>query len=304
MSEKTVVTGAFGYTGKYIARRLLAQGHEVLTLTGRPERVLPEFAGKVRAAAFNFDQPDLLRASLEGARVLYNTYWVRFNHGSTTFDQAVANTRTLVKAAKQAGVERIVHVSITNPSLSSPLPYFHGKALLEQAVRESGLSYTIVRPTVIYGLEDILINNIAWLLRRFPLFAVPGSGEYQLQPIYVEDMAELVVRAGADGQNRVMDAVGPDIFSFNQLLELVADSVGSRALRLHLAPGLALALSRVIGQFLGDVVLTRDEVEGLSAGLLVSKDAPTGWTKLAAWLAQNRGAVGMRYASELKRHYQ
>jgi len=303
MSNTVAVTGAFGYTGKYIARRLLAQGQEVITLTGRPERGLAEFAGKIRAVPFNFDQPERLRASLQGVRVLYNTYWVRFDHGSTTFDAAVRNTRTLIRAAKEAGVERMVHVSITNPSSDSRLPYFRGKALLEQSLRESGLSYAILRPTVIYGLEDILINNIAWLLRRFPVFAVPGSGEYRLQPVYVEDMADLAVRAGAARENTVIDAVGPDIFSFNQLLDLVAESVGSRALRLRLPAGLALNLSRVVGVLLGDVVLTRDEVAGLSAGLLVSRDAPTGQTRLADWLRANREQVGLRYASELRRHY-
>ena len=306
MANKAAVTGAFGYTGKYIARRLLADGQDVITLTGSPERAIGPgalHAGRVKAFPFHFDQPELLRASLEGVDTLYNTYWVRFSHGARTFDRAVENTRTLVRAAREAGVRRIVHVSITNPSVESRLPYFHGKALLEQSVRESGLAYTILRPTVIYGAEDILINNIAWLLRRFPVFAIPGSGEYGLQPIFVEDMAELAVRAGKASTNQVIDAVGPEIFSFNELLALVADSLGSRSLRVHLPAGLALQLSRVIGLLLGDVVLTQDEVDGLSAGLLVSQDAPTGWTKLGDWLRKNRDVVGMHYASELKRHY-
>jgi uncharacterized protein YbjT (DUF2867 family) len=304
MSKKSAVTGAFGYTGKYIARRLLAQGQEVITLTGRPERSLPEFAGQIPAYAFNFDQPERLRASLEGVQVLYNTYWVRFDHGNSTYARAVENTRTLIRAAKDAGVERIVHVSITNPSLDSPLPYFRGKAQIEEAIRASGLSYAILRPTVLFGLEDILINNIAWLLRRFPVFAVPGSGEYRLQPVYVEDMAELAVQAGAAADNRVIDVVGPRIYTFNELLDVIAHNVGSRSLRVNLPAGVALALSREIGRLLGDVVLTRDEVDGLAAGLLISKDAPTGWTRLEDWLAQNHAVVGMRYASEIKRHYQ
>jgi NADH dehydrogenase len=234
---------------------------------------------------------------------LYNTYWVRFDHGDHTFESAVANTRILIRAAREAGVKRIVHVSITNPSPDSPLPYFRGKALLERSVRESGLAYAILRPTVIFGAEDILINNIAWLLRRFPVFAIPGSGSYRLQPIFVEDMAELAVRAGAALDNQVIDAVGPDIFTFNELLDLVAHSLGSHTMHVHLPAEMALALSRVIGALTGDVVLTRDEIAGLSAGLLVSSAAPTGWTRLADWLAQNRSSVGMRYASELRRHY-
>ena len=303
MTTKAAVTGAFGYTGKYIARLLLANGQDVITLTGRPERGLPEFAGRIRALPFHFDQPKRLRESLNGVDVLYNTYWVRFNYGTQTYERAVANTRTLIRAAREAGVRRIVHVSITNPTPESRLPYFHGKALLEQAVQDSGLEYTILRPTVIFGAEDILINNIAWLLRHFPVFAVPGSGEYRLQPIFVEDMAELAVRAGQSRANEIIDAVGPDIFTFNELLALVAGSLKSKALRVHLPAGLALQLSRLIGLLLRDVVLTQDEVEGLSAGLLVSKSAPTGRTRLADWLAQNHAAVGRQYASELSRHY-
>jgi len=303
MSHKIAVTGAFGYTGQYIARRLLAEGREVITLTGRPERPLPDLAGKIAAYAFDFERPELLRAHLEGVDTLYNTYWVRFDHGRTRFAQAVENTRTLFAAARAAGVRRLVHVSITNPALDSPLPYFRGKAELEQALRDAGLSYAILRPTVVFGREDILINNIAWLLRRFPLFAVPGSGSYRLQPIAVDDLAELAVQAGAGSENQTLDAVGPDIFSFNELLDLVAHTVGSRALRLHLPPGLALGLSQVVGLFLGDVVLTPDEVAGLSADLLVSAQPPTGRTRLVDWLDAHRATVGRHYASELARHY-
>jgi len=303
MTQKTAVTGAFGYTGRYIARRLLADGQDVITLTGRPQQPLPEFAGRVRAFPFHFERPEQLRASLAGIDTLYNTYWVRFDHGDQTFERAVANTRILIDAAREAGVRRIVHVSITNPSIDSPLPYFRGKALLEQAVTASGLDYTILRPTVIFGPEDILINNIAWLLRRFPVFAVPGSGEYRLQPIFVEDLAELALRAGKQAHNAVIDAVGPDIFSFDELLDLLARILGSRAVRIHLPAGLALQLSRVIGALLGDVLLTRDEIDGLSADLLVSSSAPTGWTRLEDWLQRNRASVGEKYASELRRHF-
>ncbi len=304
MHTKVAVTGVFGYTGKYIARRLLAQGQEVVCLTGRPERAQgSELGGRVRAVPFHFEDPARLRANLEGIEVLYNTYWVRFDHGQQTYARAVENSRLLFRAAREAGVRRVVHVSITNPNLDSDLPYFRGKAELEAALGESGLGYSILRPTVIYGAEDILINNIAWLLRRFPFFTVPGSGAYRLQPIFVEDMAELALRAGKATANEVLDAVGPEIFSFDELLDLVARAVGSRALRLHAPAGLALGLSQLVGAVLGDVVLTSDEVKGLSAGLLVSSAPPTGWTHLQAWLFANREAVGKHYHSELKRHY-
>ncbi len=297
-----VVTGAFGYTGKYIARRLLAMDYRVRTLTGHPERPNP-FGDQVGVVPFNFHDMVALLSSLKGADVLYNTYWVRFEHGNATFDRAVENTRTLIRAAEEAGVRRLVHVSIANPSLDSPLPYYRGKAVLEQAIRESGLSYAILRPTVIFGLEDILINNIAWLLRRFPLFVVPGAGDYALQPIFVEDMAKLAVDAAQKEENVVLDAVGPEIYTFDELLHLVAGVLGRRARVVHLPPVIALTLSRLIGYLVRDVVLTPEEIQGLMADLLVSHDPPTGSTHLSDWLRQNADNVGARYTSELKRHY-
>lgn len=298
---KTAVTGAFSYSGRYMARRLLAEGHEVITLTGHPNRPDP-FGGQVKAYPLDFDAADTARA-LMGVEVLFNTYWVRFDHGRYTQTGAVANTRTLLRAAQSAGVRRIVHISITQPSIESSLPYFSGKALNEQAVVESGLSYAILRPTVLFGFEDVLINNIAWVLRRFPFFAQMGNGSYPIQPIYVDDLARLAVEVGNHTDNLVWDAVGPDIFSFDALVRLVGEQIGQPARIVHAPPGLALAAARLISLFVGDVMLTRDEVDGLMAGLLVSSEPPRGLTHLAGWLAKNKDTVGLRYASEMARHF-
>jgi NADH dehydrogenase len=300
--ELDVVTGAFGYTGKYITRRLLSMGKRVRTLTGHPNRENP-FGDQVSVSPFNFDDPAALTKSLRGATTLYNTYWVRFSHGQVTFDRAVENTKTLIRAAEQAAVRRIVHVSITSASEDSPLPYFRGKGLLERAIIHSRLSYAIVRPTVIFGAEDILINNIAWLLRRFPVFVVPGSGDYGLQPVSVKDMAEIAVDAAHHDEDVIVDAVGPETYTFDELVRLIAAKIRSRARIIHLRPGLALFLSRLLSYVVNDVLLTRDEVEGLMSNLLVSESAPTGQTRLSDWLDQNADSVGAKYASELKRHY-
>ncbi|MEW6094798.1 MAG: NAD(P)H-binding protein [Chloroflexota bacterium] len=298
---KTAVTGAFSYSGKYITRRLLADGHEVITLTGHPNRPDP-FDGKVKAYPLDFDEASLTR-SLRGVEVLFNTYWIRFDQDSNTQPRAVTNTQTLVKAAKAAGVRRMVHVSITNPSADSPLPYFWGKAANEQAVIASGMSYAILRPTVLFGTEDILINNIAWILRRFPFFGQIGDGQYKLQPVYVDDLAALAVEAGSRKDNFIWDAVGPDIFTFDELVHLVGENIGHPRPILHLPPGLALAAAQVISLFVRDVVLTPEEVDGLMAGLLVSSEPPRGATRLADWLQENRDTVGVKYASELARHF-
>ena len=301
-SELNVVTGAFGYTGKYIARRLLADGIRVKTLTGHPERPNP-FGAQVVAAPFNFDDLPTLIDQLSGASTLYNTYWVRFSRGEVTFDRAVENTRTLIQAAKDAGVGRIVHVSITNPSLNSSLPYFRGKAQVEEAIVDSGMSYAIIRPTVIFGIEDILINNIAWMLRRFPLFVVPGGGGYRFQPIFVEDLAGLAVDAGGQEDNLILDAAGPETYTFDEFVRLVGQTMGSRTKIVHLPSALALGISKIVGYFLGDVVLTRDEITGLMSDLLISDAPPAGNTSLKSWLTINVATLGGSYTSELDRHY-
>jgi len=241
--------------------------------------------------------------SLAGVSVLYNTYWIRFGHGKQTHDLAVANTRSLIRAAQMAGVGRIVHISITNPDPASDLPYFRGKALLEEDVRTSGISYAIVRPTVIFGKEDILINNIAFLLRKAPVFLAPGDGRYRLQPVFAEDVAAIAVGAAHATGDLVMDAVGPEIFSFDELLSLIARTVGSRTIRVHAPSRIALLAARMLGTVLGDVLLTADELAGLMTNLLISNSPPTGSTLLSSWLMENAATVGTSYSSELQRHF-
>ena len=179
MSESLthMVTGATGYTGRYIARRLLEEGHTVQSITGHPQRDNP-FGDQVALHPFNFDRPDLLRETLSGTDTLFNTYWIRVNYGDRTHERCVEETRILFNAAKDAGVRRIVHVSVTNPDPDSPLPYFRGKGQLEEELRGLGISYAILRPTLLFSTEDILLNNIAWTIRKFPVVLLPGTGNY------------------------------------------------------------------------------------------------------------------------------
>lgn len=299
-SELHVVTGAFGYSGKYIAKRLLSEGKTVRTLTNSPRRVNP-FGRSVEVHPFNFDNPAALAESLKGASVLYNTYWVRFNHKTFQHSVAVDNTMRLFEAAKVAGVGRIVHVSITNPSLDSPLEYFHGKAVLEQSLIGSGIPHTILRPAVLFGPEDILINNIAWALRHLPVFGVFGDGRYRLQPIHVDDLAQLAVTEGTETSNRVIDAIGPETFAYVDLVRAIATAIGVHRPIMNVPPWLGFAVGKVVGMCVGDVMITREEIKGLMADLLCTDSPPSGTTRLTDWLRENSGAVGRRYASELAR---
>ncbi len=302
MQLLNVVTGAFGFSGKYIANALLNRGEGVVTLTNHPDRNSPLYS-QCKVAPLDFSRPDDLARSMAGATVLYNTYWVRFAYGTVNHAQAVENTRVLIRAAEQAGVQRIVHVSITNPSPHAATPYFRGKAAVEEAIRSSSLAFAILRPAVLFGDEDILINNIAWLLRRYPVFAVPGTGNYGLQPIFVEDLAALAVETGHRSDNLTLDAVGPETYKYGDLVHLIRAAVGSRSRIIHLPVWMVGLLTRPLNWLLNDVLLTRDELRELTNNVLVSKGQPSGSTSLRDWLQAHRETVGTRYASELARHY-
>jgi uncharacterized protein YbjT (DUF2867 family) len=295
-----VVTGAFGYSGRYIAARLLKAGQRVRTLTNSPQRPNP-FGGQVEAHPFRFEEPEALAASLRGAEVLYNTYWVRFNHVGFKHSIAVENTQRLFEAARRAGVQRVVHVSITNPSEGSPLEYFRGKAQLERALIESGLSHAILRPAVLFGPEDILINNIAWALRRLPVFGVFGDGCYRLQPIFVDDLAKLAVDQGSDRTNRVIDAIGPETFAYRDLVREIGRIIGKPRPVIPIPPTLGYWGGWLIGKVVGDVLITREEIRGLMQDLLCTQSPPAGQTRLTEWARQNAATLGLRYASELAR---
>jgi len=299
-SNLHVVTGAFGYSGKYIAGRLIDAGCRVRTLTNSTGRKNP-FGDKIEVRPFNFDDYPRLVESLRGTSVLYNTYWIRFNHRLFKHADAVENTLTMFRAAKEAGVGRIVHISIANPSEDSPLEYFRGKARLERALAESGISHAILRPTVLFGKEDILINNIAWSLRRFPVFPLFGFGRYRIQPIYVDDLAKLAVHQGQSRENRTIDAVGPETFTYRELIETIARIIGRRRLIVPTLPSLAHLGSTIIGRMVGDVIITGAEIKGLMAGLLHVDSPPTGETSLTTWATKHAATLGIRYTSELAR---
>lgn len=298
MADVDVVTGAFSYTGRFIAERLLADGRSVRTLSRTPAPP----GSRVEAHPIRFHEGALVEG-LRGAEVLYNTYWIRFERGESTFARAVENTRVLVDAAAKAGVRRVVHLSVSSADERSPFPYFRGKAAAERAVETSGLSYAIVRPTWIFGPNDILVNNVAWLLRRSPVFLVPSGPGYRVQPVAVEDVASLAVAAGGRERNEWFDAAGPEQLTFAGVVRLVRAAVGSRA-RLAGAPPVAiLALARVFNVLARDVLLTREELEGLRASLLTSDEEPRGTSSFTAWVERHAHELGRSYVSELARNF-
>ena len=296
------VTGATSFTGRHIAQRLAAEGHDVRDLTRAPHSPHP-LGERVSSIPLDFDHPERLTASLMDVDTLYNTFWIRFERGPITYEWAIARSRILFEAARQAGVRRIVHISVINASPDAPTAYFRAKAVVEEALIASGLAHAIVRPTVTFGPGDILVNNLAWTLRRLPAFGIPGDGLYPIQPVHVDDVAAVAIEAGATTENVTVDAGGPEILSFNDFVALVRRAVGSRALLLHMPVAASLAAASLIGLVVRDVVLTRHEVTELQERLMFSSQPAAGQIHLGDWLAQHADQLGRAWSSELDRHF-
>ena len=296
-----VVTGAFSYSGAAIARELRAAGHQVRTLTGHPGSA--PAGTDIDARPLDFTDPAGLAESMRGAHTLYNTYWVRFPHGSVDHQVAVENSRVLFEAAQRAGVQRIVHTSITNPSPDSPYPYFRGKAEVERILAGTGVPCAIARPAILFGGNGVLVNNIAWLLRRVPVFAIGGRGEYRVRGIHVDDLARLYVRLGADDDTVTLDAVGPQSVTFRQMVDAIRAAVGSRAVVVGVPPSALFGLSSVLGTALRDTLLTREEYQAMADGLADSAAPATGETVFTDWVAEHGAELGRSYANELDRHF-
>lgn len=299
---RVAVTGSFGFTGRALTERLLAAGHEVVTLTRRAG-VGDPLAARIRVRPFDTTRREQLVASLEGVETLFNTYWLRFPRGSSTFEAAIARSAELLGAAREASVQRVVHVSVVNASPDAETPYVRAKAALEAVVRSRGLAWVIVRPTLTYGTGDILINNLAWALRRLPIYGLPGLGRYTVQPVHVDDVARICVEAASGPAGQGLDAAGPETMAYRELVDRIRTAIGSWSLVVPMPGAAVLAAARLLGLVVRDVVLTRDEIRELTSSLLTSHEPPRGELRLSDWLPANAAQLGRRWSSELDRNY-
>jgi uncharacterized protein YbjT (DUF2867 family) len=297
-----VVTGAFSFTGSYVAGALVRLGEPVRTLSRRRDDGHP-LAAEVEFARLQFEDEAALTRDLRGASTLFNTYWVRYPRGAMTWSAVVENSRTLLRAAARAGVGKVIQFSVSNASESSPYGYFRAKALAERELRESGLPYAIVRPTLVFGPGELLLSNIAWTLRRSPVFLVPAGGRYAIQPVSVDEVAELAVGLAGSGDNAEVDAAGPDVYSFAELVASVRNAVGARS-RVVRCPPAAVVLAARAGSLLsGDTLVGREELAALRDDLLVSSEPPRGTARLEDWLGEHAATLGRSFVSERRRNW-
>jgi NADH dehydrogenase len=300
--RRVAVTGSFGFTGRALTERLLEAGHPVVTLSRRSGSGDP-LADRITVRPLDTTRPDDLAASLAGIDTLFNTYWIRFPRGSETFEGAVAQSAVLLAAAREAGVRRVVHVSVVNATADAETPYVRAKAALESVVRSSSMEWAIVRPTLLYGPGDILINNLAWALRRLPVYGMPGRGRYTVQPVHVEDVARICVEAAAGPTGATIDAAGPETFAYRDLVALIRTAVGSRSMVLPMPHAVVRAAAGALGLIVRDVALTRDEIRELTSSLLISSEPPRGQIRITDWVPSNAPTLGRAWSSELARNY-
>lgn len=299
-SDRDLVTGAFGNTGRAITALLTARDRRVRTLTNHAPGAGAGERDRIEAVRYAFGEPDRLARAFDGVDTFYNTFWMRTGDASG-YDLAVARCRALIDAAASAGVRRIVQLSVAHPSLDSPYPYFRAKARVEAAVAACGVPSAVVRPALIFGGESVLVNNLAWVLRHSPVFGIAGDGNYRVRPVHVDDVARLCVDVAAGDAAVTVDAVGPERPTYRELVTTVRDAVGARTRVVSMPPRLVLAASKALGFVLRDEVLTRDELVSTIEGLADTEGPPTGSVSLRAWVAEHAAELGRSYVNERRR---
>ena len=298
-----LITGASGYIGGAVAERLVDCA-EVRSLTSHPAK--NRFGDRVHSFPYDFEHPERMADAFRGVDVFVNSYYVRFNYGRVRFEQAVERSRQLFALARTAGVRKVVHVSVSNASEESDLPYYRNKGRIERIVRDSGIEHTILRPALVVGPNDILVNNIAYFLRRLPVFTMFGAGRHRVQPITLDAFADLALEAvhGAH-RNQTLAVAGPTDWLFVDMVRSIRRAVRSRAVIVPAPAVVALAGLGAAGLLLGDVVLTSDEVKGLTREYLFAGQPLRRGLDFSAWIAQDSIAsvLGRRYANELSIHF-
>jgi uncharacterized protein YbjT (DUF2867 family) len=298
-----VITGASGFIGSAVTERLLPR-RSVRSLTSHPQK--NRFGDRVRSVAYDFERPERMDEAFDGADTFVHSYYIRFPHAGDTFERAVARAGVLFDRARRAGVRRIVHVSVSKANEASDLPYYRNKGRLERLVRESGLEFAILRPALVFGPGDILLNNIAWFLRRAPVFGIFGDGAYRVQPVSLDGFSALIAEAiESPGSGAITDVAGPADYTYLDMVRRIRAAVGSRAALIRMPAPLALAASWATGFLVRDVILTRDEAKGLTQEYLYSPNPRRVGGSLENWLERRdvRDYLGRSYVSELGRHF-
>lgn len=270
-NKPVFLTGATGFVGGHLAARLAAEGHRIRCLVRRLDHRRAAYLKDLDAelAAGDILNPDALREAIEGCGAVIHLVGIITEPPGFTFKQVhVKGTVNVLDAAAAAGVRRYVHMSALGAGSDASTTYFQTKWQAEEAVRASGLDYTIFRPSIIYGPGGEFINMLLRQIRLMPLVPVIGDGNYRMQPVSVHDVAFCFSRALADGGTigEEYELGGPESLTYNELVHTICRAAGKRRALIHLPLALVRPVVRLLERFLRHSPVTTDQLKMLLAG--------------------------------------
>ena len=280
-NHRTAVLGGSGFIGRYVVKRLAARGDVVAVGCRNAEaaKFLKPMGDVGQVVPLNVAISDetLLPAFLAGNNALVNCVGILRESGTQSFELVHhAGPARLARFAREAGVERVVHISAIGADSRSSSSYARTKAAGEQAVRDAFPTATILRPSVVFGPEDQFFNRFATMAMMSPVLPLIGGGETRFQPVYVGDVADAVVKCLEDAATagRTYELGGPKIYTFREAIELALSEIRRNCRFIDLPFGLATFQARLMS-ILPSPPLTPDQVELLKSDSIVSSGALT-----------------------------
>lgn len=269
-----LVTGGSGFIGRRVVARLAEAGRPVRVLArGQRQADLPQGVERLPG---NVATGEGLAEAMEGVeRVVHLVAIIRETRGQT-FDGVIrGGTERVVEAARAAAVKKLVHVSAIGARDDPTYPYLHAKWRAEQAVMGSGLNYTILRPSIVFGEGDEFINALAALVRGNPLVPIAGEGKTRFQPIWVEDVVTCIVACLEDGSHdgEVVEIGGPEHLTYKEMVDAVQEALGRRRPKLHIPLALMKPLARAMEAVLPRPPVTVEQLKMLALDNVTALDA-------------------------------
>ncbi|MEQ8440809.1 MAG: complex I NDUFA9 subunit family protein [Alphaproteobacteria bacterium] len=279
-SELVTVFGGTGFIGRQVVRELARRGCRVRVAVRDPEEALPlkpaGDVGQITPVQANIRHDGSVRAAVEGADAVVNLVGILYEGETQKFETVHSmGAGRVAKAAREAGISRLVHMSALGASPESTAAYARSKAAGEAAVRAEVPEAVIVRPSVVFGPQDDFFNRFASLMRFAPVLPLIGGGETKFQPVYVGDVADAIVASLFDPaqKGRTFELGGPTVYSFKQLMELTMAETG-RHVGLVPVPWELARIKAFFLEMLPVPPLTRDQVELMKTDNVCSGDLP------------------------------